>query len=81
MSFSKIGKYLLIPFSIFVSFIPILDPLNTFSSLRNTAFDLFQNISPREISSSDNVIVLDIDEKSLKELGHGPGQEVFLENW
>ena len=72
MSFSKIGKYLLIPFSIFVSFIPILDPLNTFSSLRNTAFDLFQNISPREIISSDNVIVLDIDEKSLKELGQWP---------
>ena len=72
MSFSKIGKYLLIPFSIFVSFIPILDPLNTFSSLRNTAFDLFQNISPRETISSDNVIVLDIDEKSLKELGQWP---------
>ena len=72
MNFSKIGKYLLIPFSIFVSFIPILDPLNTFSSLRNTAFDFFQNISPRESITSDNVIVIDIDETSLKELGQWP---------
>ena len=72
MNFSRIGKYLLIPFSLFVSIIPIFDPLNTFSSLRNTAFDLFQNISPRESISSDNVIVLDIDEKSLQKIGQWP---------
>ena len=48
MNFSKIGRYLLIPFAVFVSFVPIFDPLNVFSSLRNTAFDLFQNISQRE---------------------------------
>ena len=72
MNFSKIGRYLLIPFAVFVSFIPIFDPLNVFSSLRNTAFDLFQNISPRESMSSDTVIVLDIDEKSLSEIGQWP---------
>ena len=72
MNFSRIGKYLLIPFSLFVSIIPIFDPLNTFSNLRNTAFDLFQNISPRESISSDNVIVLDIDEKSLQKIGQWP---------
>ena len=69
MNFSKIGRYLLIPFAVFVSFVPIFDPLNVFSSLRNTAFDLFQNISPRESISSDAVIVLDIDEKSLSQIG------------
>ena len=72
MNFSKIGRYLLIPFAIFVSFIPIVDPLNVFSSLRNTAFDLFQNISPRESISSDAVIVLDIDDQSLSEIGQWP---------
>ena len=72
MNFSKIGRYLLIPFAVFVSFVPIFDPLNIFSSLRNTAFDLFQNISPRESISSDTVIVLDIDEKSLSQIGQWP---------
>ena len=72
MNFSRIGKYLLIPFSLFVSLIPIFDPLNTFSNLRNTAFDFFQNISPRESISSDAVIVIDIDEKSLQEIGQWP---------
>ena len=72
MNFSRIGKYLLIPFSLFVSLIPIFDPLNTFANLRNTAFDFFQNISPRESISSDAVIVIDIDEKSLQEIGQWP---------
>ena len=78
MNFSKIGRYLLIPFAVFVSFVPIFDPLNVFSSLRNTAFDLFQNISPRESISSDAVIVLDIDEKSLSELGQWPWPRSIL---
>ena len=72
MNFSRIGKYLLIPFSLFVSLVPIFDPLNTFANLRNTAFDFFQNISPRESISSDAVIVIDIDEKSLQEIGQWP---------
>ena len=78
MNFSKIGKYLLIPFALLVSFIPIFDPLNAFSSLRNSSFDLFQNISPRESISSDQVMVLDIDEKSLKELGQWPWPRSLL---
>ena len=78
MNFSIIGRYLLIPFAVFVSFIPIIDPLNVFSSLRNTAFDLFQNISPRESVSLDAVIVLDIDEKSLSEIGQWPWPRSIL---
>ena len=52
--------------------------MSVFSSLRNTAFDLFQNISPRESISSDAVIVLDIDEKSLSELGQWPWPRSIL---
>ena len=78
MNLSRISKYLLIPFSLFVSFIPIFDPLNTFSSLRNSAFDFFQNISPRESISSDNVIVIDIDEISLNKLGQWPWPRSLL---
>ena len=80
MNFLKIGRYLLIPFAVFVSFVPIFDPLSVFSSLRNTAFDLFQNISPRESISSDAVIVLDIDEKSLSEIGQWPWPRSVLAN-
>ena len=78
MNFSRIGKYLLVPFAVFVSFIPIFDPLNLFSSLKNSAFDLFQNISPRESISSDAVIVIDIDEKSLSKIGQWPWPRSIL---
>ncbi len=72
MNMSKIGKYLLIPFAILISLVPLLDPLSAFSSLRNTSFDLFQNISPRESLTENNVLIIDIDEKSLAELGQWP---------
>ena len=72
MNISRIGKYLLIPFAVFISFVPLFDPLDIFSNLRNTAFDVFQNISPRRSLSNENVIVLDIDEKSLSKVGQWP---------
>ena len=78
MNISKIGKYLLIPFAIIISLIPIFDPFNVFSSLRNTSFDLFQNISPRESLAQNNVLILDIDEKSLTDLGQWPWSRSVL---
>tara|TARA_Y100001958_G_C21244719_1_gene573987 strand:+ start:490 stop:2673 length:2184 start_codon:yes stop_codon:yes gene_type:complete len=78
MNISKIGKYLLIPFAIIISLIPIFDPFNIFSSLRNTSFDLFQNISPRESLAQNNVLILDIDEKSLTDLGQWPWSRSIL---
>ena len=78
MNFTRIGKYLLVPFAVFVSFIPIFDPFNIFSNLRNSAFDLFQNISPRESVSSDSVIVIDIDETSLSKIGQWPWSRNIL---
>ena len=44
MNYSRIGKYLLIPFAIIISFIPVIDPFNLFNNLKNSAFDIFQNI-------------------------------------
>ena len=78
MNISKVGKYLLIPFAIIISLIPIFDPFNVFSSLRNTSFDLFQNISPRESLAQNNVLILDIDDKSLTELGQWPWSRSVL---
>ncbi len=78
MTFSRIGKYLLVPFAIFVSFIPVFDPFSIFSDLRNTSFDIYQNISPRESLSPESVIVLDIDENSLSDLGQWPWPRSIL---
>ena len=78
MSTLKIGKYLLIPFAIFISAIPVIDPFNVFTSLRNSAFDTFQIISPRQSQTKDNILILDIDEKSLSEIGQWPWSRSVL---
>ena len=78
MSTLKIGKYLLIPFAIFISLIPVIDPFNVFTSLRNSAFDTFQIISPRQSQTKDNILILDIDEKSLSEIGQWPWSRSVL---
>ena len=78
MSTLKIGKYLLIPFAIFISSIPVIDPFNVFTSLRNSAFDTFQIISPRQSQTKDNILILDIDEKSLSEIGQWPWSRSVL---
>ena len=78
MSTLKIGKYLLIPFAIFISAIPVIDPFNVFTSLRNSAFDIFQIISPRQSQTKDNILILDIDEKSLSEIGQWPWSRSVL---
>ncbi len=80
MNFSIIGKYLLIPFAIIISFIPVIDPFNLFNNLKNSAFDIFQNISPRESISADSVLILDIDEESLSKLGQWPWPRTILSN-
>jgi len=78
MSTLKIGKYLLIPLAIFISAIPVIDPFNVFKSLRNSAFDTFQIISPRQSQTKDNILILDIDEKSLSEIGQWPWSRSVL---
>ena len=78
MNFSRIGKYLLIPFAVIISFIPVIDPFNLFNNLKNSAFDIFQNISPRESISAESVLILDIDEESLSKLGQWPWPRTIL---
>ena len=78
MNFSRIGKYLLIPFAIIISFIPVIDPFNLFNNLKNSAFDIFQNISPRQSISAESVLILDIDEESLSKLGQWPWPRTIL---
>ena len=78
MNFSRIGKYLLIPFAIIISFIPVIDPFNLFNNLKNSAFDIFQNISPRESISAESLLILDIDEESLSKLGQWPWPRTIL---
>jgi adenylate cyclase len=57
-------------------FIRLLDPL-PLAALRNLAFDQFQRTYPR-IPAEYSVVIVDIDEKSLRELGQWPWQRTVL---
>jgi len=68
----QFSRYGLLIFAILVSFLPILNPFQIFSSLQNYSFDTFQRILPREIYTEDPVIIIDIDDRSLTEIGQWP---------
>ena len=68
----QLSRYGLLIFAILVSFLPILNPFQIFSSLQNYSFDTFQRILPREIYTEDPVIIIDIDDRSLTEIGQWP---------
>ena len=68
----QLSRYGLLIFAILVSFLPILNPFQIFSSLQNYSFDTFQRILPREIYAEDPVIIIDIDDRSLTEIGQWP---------
>ena len=70
--YKKFSRYGLIGFAIFVSFLPIFNPLKIFTSLQNYSFDTFQRILPREVYSEDPVVIIDIDDRSLAEIGQWP---------
>ena len=67
-------------FAIFVSFLPILNPLQIFSSLQNYSFDTFQRVLPREVYPEDPVVIIDIDDRSLTEIGQWPWSRNQLAN-
>ena len=71
-NYKKLSRYGLLAFAIIVSFLPILNPLQIFSSLQNYSFDTFQRILPREIYTEDPVVIIDIDDRSLAEIGQWP---------
>ena len=70
--YKKFSRYGLIGFAIFVSFLPIFNPLQIFTNLQNYSFDTFQRILPREVYSEDPVVIIDIDDRSLAEIGQWP---------
>ena len=71
-NYKKLSRYGLLAFAIFVSFLPILNPLQIFTSLQNYSFDTFQRILPREVYPEDPVVIIDIDDRSLAEIGQWP---------
>ena len=70
-----IKKYLRLLLSLFAigcAFLPILDPIGIFTSLRNYSFDSLQRIYPRTVSEYDPVVIIDIDDQSLNQIGQWP---------
>ena len=79
-NYKKLSRYGLIAFAILVSFLPIFNPLQIFSSLQNYSFDTFQRILPREVYPKDPVVIIDIDDRSLAEIGQWPWSRNQLAN-
>jgi adenylate cyclase len=71
-NFKKFSRYALLVFAIFISTLPILNPLQIFSTLQNYSFDTFQQFMPRKVYPEDPVVIIDIDDRSLKEIGQWP---------
>lgn len=65
-------RLLLSLFAIGCAFLPILDPIGIFTSLRNYSFDSLQRIYPRTVSEYDPVVIIDIDDQSLNQIGQWP---------
>ena len=78
--YKKFSKFGLIGFAILVSFLPIFNPLQIFTSLQNYSFDSFQRILPREVYSEDPVVIIDIDDRSLAMIGQWPWSRDQLAN-
>ena len=68
----NIQKKLLLPLAILIGMIPLANPLNIFDDLRLFAFDTLQQISPREPIEDDPILIIDIDDESLSNLGQWP---------
>ena len=68
----QFSRYGLLIFAILVSFLPILNPLQIFSNLQNYSFDTLQRLLPREIYAEDPVVIIDIDDRSLADIGQWP---------
>ena len=79
-NYKQLSRLGLLAFAIFISFLPILNPLQIFSSLQNYSFDTFQRILPREVYPEDPVVIIDIDDRSLAEIGQWPWSRNQLAN-
>ncbi len=74
----NIQKKLLLPMAILIGLIPLANPLNIFDELRLFAFDTLQQINPREPLEDDPVVIIDIDDESLNNLGQWPWSRDLL---
>jgi len=64
--------------AILIGLIPLANPLNIFDELRLFAFDTLQQINPREALEDDPVVIIDIDDESLNNLGQWPWSRDLL---
>ena len=74
----RIVKVSLYVFAVLVSFLPLLNPLNLFTSLQNYSFDTFQQIFPRKVYEEDPLVIIDIDDRSLELVGQWPWSRTVL---
>ena len=74
----QIVKVSLYVFAVLVSFLPLLNPLNLFTSLQNYSFDTFQQIFPRKVYEEDPLVIIDIDDRSLELVGQWPWSRTVL---
>jgi len=74
----NIQKKLLLPLAILIGLIPLANPLNIFDELRLFAFDTLQQINPRKPLEEDPVVIIDIDDESLNNLGQWPWSRDLL---
>ena len=74
----NIQKKLLLPLAILIGLIPLANPFNIFNDLRLFAFDTLQQISPRDQLEDDPVVIIDIDDQSLNNLGQWPWSRDLL---
>ena len=74
----QIVKASLYVFAVLISFLPLLNPLNLFTSLQNYSFDTFQQIFPRKVYEEDPLVIIDIDDRSLELVGQWPWSRTVL---
>ena len=71
-NFKKYSRLGLLGFAVLISFLPLINPLQIFTNLQNFSFDTFQGILPRNIYAEDPVVIIDIDDNSLAQVGQWP---------
>ena len=76
----RVRVFFLVPFSIVVAAVAIraVDPV-PLQTLRGKTFDLYQQIRPRTYTPSP-VVVIDIDDESLRRIGQWPWPRVVIAN-
>ena len=75
MNKSLISCFLLI---FFINIFLASNPAGVSDSLRNYLFDAYQRLPQNELSNTNNVLIVNIDEKSLSSIGQWPWSRVEI---